>query len=169
MTGRNISRATRQAVYAQSTKEAFIALITLSHPSWTEDIRVSSDPTQLLPDANVRGTISNGDEYLFAPFGFTLPAQDDTGISRATISVENVSRTLMEKIRERSSGGEIDIKIQVVLSSDPDVVDVTVTNFKFTSVNYDAFSINGEISVEYFDNEPFPYQRITPSKYRAVY
>lgn len=167
MTQRNITPEGRQAIYAQETKEAFIVLLTISHESWPDDVRVSSDPTQLLPEAAVRGTISNGDEYVFAPFAVNLPAQDDSGVARANITVENVSRMLMQKIRQATSA--VSITIQVVTSSHPDNIQVTVTDFKLERVTYDAFTITGEISVEYFDLEPFPAQRFVPSKYPAVF
>lgn len=167
MTGRATTARFKEAAFAQETTEVFIVLVTISHPNWTDDVRVSSDPTQLLPVAAVRGTISNGDEYLFAPFAINLPAQDDTGVARASISVDNVGRDLMQRIREANSS--VDISLTVVLSSDPDTAEVQVTDFKLERVTYDAFTISGEISVEFFDLEPFPYQRFTPSKWPAIF
>lgn len=167
MTQRELSNNAKQAAFAQETHEAFIVLLTVSHDSWTDDVRVSSDPTQVLPVAGVRGTISNGDEYVFAPFNVNLPAQDDSGVARASISVENVSRVLMQKIREATSA--VSITIQIVLASDPDTVEVSVQDFRLERVSYDAFNITGEISVEYFDLEPFPAQRFVPSKFPAIF
>lgn len=167
MTGRAISDNGRRAIYGQQTNDAFIVLLTISHDSWTDDVRVSSDPTQILPIAGVRGTVSNGDEYLFAPFSVNLPAQDDSGVARANISVENVSRELMQRIR--SSTSAVGITIQVVLASDPDTAEMTASDFRLETVNYDAFTVSGDISVEYFDLEPFPAQRIVPSKWPAVF
>lgn len=167
MSGRNLSLTTRQAIYGSQTKQAFIVLLTISHPNWTDDVRISSDPTQLLPVASVRGTLSNGDEYLFGNFNITLPSQDGTQVTRATISVDNVSREIVRQLRQADS--KVNVSLQVVLSSNPDLVEVTVSDFKLERVNYDAFVVSGDISIEYFDLEPFPYQRFTPSKFPAMF
>lgn len=164
---RNISQAARTGVYAQETSDVFIVLLTISHPSWADDVRVSSDPTQLLPVAGVRGTISGGEEYIHLPFQITLPAQDDTGVAKSTISIDNIGRDMMEKVREATSA--IDVSFKIVLASQPDTVEMSVTDFKLNRVSYDAFKISGEISVEYFDLEPFPVQRFTPSKFQGVF
>ncbi len=164
---RSLTLPTRQAIYASQTKEAFIVLMTISHPNWTDDVRISSDPTSLLPVANVRGTLSNGLEYLFGNFAITLPSQDSTQTTRATISVDNVSREIVRQLRQANTKVNIDLK--VVLSSNPDLVEVTVSDFKLERVQYDAFVVTGDISIEYFDLEPFPFQRFTPSKFPAIF
>jgi hypothetical protein len=79
---RNVSDNLKQAVFSQETSEVFITLVTITHPDFAEDIRVCSDPFELLPIAGVKGVVSRGDEYIYLPFNISLPAQDDTGIAR---------------------------------------------------------------------------------------
>lgn len=164
---RPVSNAFKNAVYAAQTKEAFILLATISHPSFTDDIRVASDSYELLPNAGVRGVVSRGQEYLYLPFTILLPQQDETGVSRASISMDNISREMVRAVRNANSA--LTITVEVVLSSDVDTPEVSIQDFKLEKVSYDAFTISGDISVEYFDLEPYPWARFVPSLFPGMF
>lgn len=167
MAGRDLSNAAKAAIYTQTTDEAFVLLVTVNHSSFTQPVRVSSDPHEVLPIAGVRGIVSNGDEYLYLPFVIELPAQDDTGVAKARISIDNISREIVAAVRGADSALSIDIHI--VLASDPDTIEAAITDFKLERVTYDAFTVSGDISVEYFDLEPFPARRFTPSDFPGLF
>lgn len=164
---RQLSNAAKQAVFAQSTDEVFIVLVTIDHENFTQPIRVASDPKQILTDAGVRGVESRGDEYLYVPFTINLPIQDDTNVARASLSVDNVSREIVKAVRSASSA--LSIKIEIVLSSDVDNPEVTIEDFKLESVTYDAFTISGDLSIDSYDLEPFPSRRFTPSDFPGLF
>lgn len=167
MAGRTLSNAAKAAVYAQSTDEAFIILVTINHSTFSEPVRVASDPLELLPVAGVRGVVSRGDEFVFLPFNIELPAQDDSGVAKARISVDNISREIVAAVRNATSALSIDIEI--VLASDPDTVEISIEDFRLDRVTYDALTVSGDISVEYFDLEPFPSRRFTPSDFPGLF
>ena len=167
MAGRALSNNAKQAIYAQETSEVFILLVTINHSSFTTPIRLASDSFELLPSAGVRGVVSRGDEYIYLPFTINLPIQDDTGIARASISVDNISREIVAAVRSASSS--LSITIEIVLASDVDTPEVTVADFALERVTYDAFTVSGEITVEYFDLEPFPSRRFTPSDFPGIF
>lgn len=164
---RPLSNVAKQAIFAQQTDEAFIVLVTITHPSFVQDIRVASDPYELLPIANVRGVVSRGEEYLYMPFTISLPVQDATNIARAAISVDNIDRQIVAAVRGADSA--LNITIEVVLASDVDTVEVSIEDFKLERVTYDAFTVSGDISVEYYDLEPFPSKRFTPSDFPGLF
>lgn len=164
---RQVSATAKAAAYAQQTSEAFIMLVTITHPSLTEDVRVCSDPYELLPTAQVRGVVSNGVEYLFLPFAIEMPVQDDTGIARAKITVDNISREIVAAVRGADSA--LTISVSIVLASDPDTVEVSINDFRLDSVSYDSFTVSGDISVEYFDLEPFPARRFSPADFSGLF
>ena len=164
---RPLSNAAKQAVYAQQTDVAFIVLLTIDHDTFTEPVRLASDPYELLPIAGVRGVESRGEEYLFLPFIINLPVQDDTGASRASISIDNINREIVARVRQATSA--LSITIEIVLSSDVDAPELTADDFRLERVSYDAFTVSGDISVEYFDLEPFPSMRFTPSAYPGIF
>jgi len=165
--GRPLSNAAKAAIFAQQTDEAFITLVTINHPTFTAPVRVASDPYELLPDAGVRGVVSRGEEYLFLPFTIELPAQDDSGAAKARISVDNISREIVAAVRRANSA--LTITIEIVLASDPDTPEVSIEDFRLDRVTYDALTVSGDISVEYFDLEPFPARRFTPSDFPGLF
>lgn len=167
MAGRTLSNAAKAALYAQSTDEAFIILITINHSTFTDPVRVASDPLELLPVAGVRGVVSRGEEFVFLPFNIELPAQDDSGVAKARLSVDNISREIVAAVRTATSA--LSINIEIVLASDPDTVEVSIEDFRLDRVTYDALTVSGDISVEYFDLEPFPARRFTPSDFPGLF
>ncbi len=167
MTGRTLSNAAKSALYAQQSDECFIMLLTIEHPNFTAPIRVASDNQTLLPDAGVRGVLSRSMEFIYLPFNIELPTQDDSGIARARISVDNISREIVAAVRQANSA--LAITIEIVLASDPDTVEVSIEDFRLDRVTYDALTVSGDISVEYFDLEPFPSRRFTPSDFPGIF
>lgn len=167
MAGRTLSNTAKAALYAQSADECFIILVTIDHPTFAEPVRVASDPLEVLPIAGVRGVVSNGDEYVYLPFSIELPAQDDTGVAKARISVDNISREIVAAVRNATSA--LSISIAIVLASDPDTLEVSIEDFRLDRVTYDALTVSGDISVEYFDLEPFPARRFTPSDFPGLF
>ena len=164
---RQISNTAKAAAFAQQTSEAFIMLVTITHPSFTDDVRVCSDPYELLPTAQVRGIVSQGLEYIFMPFAIEMPVQDNTGLARAKISVDNISREIVAAVRSANSA--LTISMEIVLASDPDTPEVTISDFHLDRVTYDAFTVSGDISVEFFDLEPFPARRFSPSDFPGLF
>lgn len=165
---RQLSNEAKTALYSQQTSEVLVLLLTIDHASFTQPILLSSDPTEVLPVAGVLGTLSRGDEYVYLPFSVNLPNQDESGIARASISIDNIDRRLIQAVRD-ARGSQLDITIELLLASAPDDPEISVTGFRLERVQYDAFTITGEISVDYFDLEPFPAKRFTPADFPGLF
>lgn len=165
--GRQVSNTFKKAVFDQQTSEAFILLLTIDHPSFTQPIRVCSDPYEDLPDAGVRGVVSQGDEYLYLPFSISLPVQDIAGVARASLSVDNISREIVAAVRRANSA--LSIKIEIVLASDVNAPEVTINDFRLERVSYDAYTVSGDLTMAYYDLEPFPSRRFTPSDFVGMF
>jgi hypothetical protein len=164
---RSVSATLKEAAFSQQTDVVFIYLVTITAPNLTQPILITSDSFELLPVAGGRGVVSRGDEYVYLPFELSLPNEDDTGIGRAKITIDNVSREIVQAVR--GSSGKIGIKIEIVLSTDVDTPEVVLDNFILDSINYDALTVTGEISVQYYDLEPYPSRRFTPSDFPAMF
>ena len=161
------SRLLERTVNASETGEAYIILLTIQHPDLSDDIRISNDPTQLLPTAQVRGTISNGDEYIFLPFDFAFPNQEPDTSPRAQLRIDNVSREISTIIDSITSSPTI--QIDVVLSSTPDIIELQLKDFKLNRTETNIAMVIGDITVEHFDQEPYPAGRFNPSGFPGLF
>lgn len=164
---RPLSPAAKQAIFSRQTGEVFVALLTISNPNFVDDIRLSNDPTQLLPEAGVPGTVSRGKEYLYMPFVPELPKQDDSGVARVRITIDNTDRRMVQAIRTATSA--LRVTLEIVLASSPDIVEVSTAEFQLESVIYDALTISGELTIEYFEAEPCSKLRFTPSDFPGLF
>lgn len=156
-----------QQFFSQETESVFIVLLTLSNDDLDEDIRIASDPYELLPTANVRGVESDGLEYIFMPFEITLPRDDSTGTVSATLTIDNVEREVIAQAR--SVRTPINVKMQCVLSDDVDVVEIEYDYFQLSNVSYDSMTVSGELTLDYWGLEPFPSGRFIPSQFPGLF
>lgn len=161
------SNLLERAVNASHTNEVFIILITITHSVLSDPIRVSSDPTQVLPVATVRGTISNGEEFIFIPFDFSFPNQEADTSPIARLKIDNISREISTAIDAINSPA--DITIQVVLASTPSTIELELPDFKLRRTGWDVFEVTGDITVEHYDNEPYPAGRFTTADFPGLF
>jgi hypothetical protein len=159
----------RQVSYAQETDVAVIILLTLKTKDLSDTIRISSIPVEKFADLgeNVYGCTSNGKRYIFLPFDITLPQDDKTGAVTAKLTIDNVNRQIVQYARQTKSA--INVDIQLILSNDLDTVEMEFKDFKLTNVSYDAFTVSGDLSVDYLGLEPFPCGRFTPSGFPGLF
>lgn len=164
-----ISDNFRQAAYSQQTDVAIIVLLTLYTDDTIEPVYVCNVPVQKFEDLgeNVYGVVSNEQRYIFLPFNIELPQDDKTGAVTAKLSIENVSRQIVQ--HARNAGKTINVDIQVVLSNNLDYIELEYKGFKFINIQYDAQQVTGDLSVDYLDLEPFPAGRFTPSGFPGLF
>ena len=164
-----ISNNFRQAAFAQETDVAVIVLLTLSTPDIKEVVRICNVPMEKFADLgeNIYGVVSNGQRYLFLPFEITLPQDDKTGAVDAKLSIDNVNRQIVQYARETKK--PVNVNVQCVLSNNLNYVELEFNNFKLTNVKYDGFKVEGDLSIDYLDLEPFPCGRFTPSGFPGLF
>ena len=155
---RNTSLTFRQAVYGEETGEAFIILLTLSNPGLSQPIRVSNDSVD---------TVSNGNTYVAFPFQIELPDDTDEGPPTARLTIDNVSREIVQAVRTVSSA--VDVEISIVLSSDPDTVEASFPDFQLRDVSYNVLTVEGRLNIESFAQEPYPAGRFDPARFPGLF
>lgn len=148
---RTLSATAKRALYAQNTSEAFISLLTLSHPSMATPIRVSGDAVD---------TTSGSDLFVAYPFEIQLPNDTDDRAPSVTLKIDNVDRTIIYALRGLT--GPLSLLIQIVRASNPDYVEVEYGGMQLRSANYDALTISGELTMEDILTQPYPAGRMTP-------
>lgn len=164
---RSFTDSFREALYAPETDEVFTVLVEIDHADLSAPVRVASDWLEDLPISGGKGVISNGTEYIAFPFEFILPDQNETGVSRAQLRIDNVSREIMISALSISTPASVNVKI--VLSSDPDTVELELDGFKLKNLTADAFAIQGDLLLTTYDLEPFPSGRFTPSQFAGLF
>jgi len=155
---RIVSNSTRNAIYSQESGDAFIILLTIDHPSLAVPIRVSGDAVD---------TISRENNFIAFPFEITLPDDVENSSPRARLVIDNVDRQIVKTIREISSSA--DVLIEIVRAVEPNVVEAQFANFKLTNVTYDAFKVEGDLTIEDFTAEPFPAAIFSPSLFPGIF
>ena len=161
---RSLSSSAIRSMMGEESTDYPILLINLSGGGLASDVRISSDPTQrvLETDGDIYyGTISNSLTYFFIPFQLTLPDEDDTGIPQISISFDNVSRDLTPLIRNATAAPSV--QVDIVMSCSPSVIESSFPDFLISSVDYDELTISGTLTLDLFDDEPFPSGSFTPS------
>lgn len=159
----------KQAAYAQETDEVFVTTVTLSSDELTDDIRICDDPTTALTALgdDIYGIESNGETFVFMPYDIWLPRDDKSGAVSARIAVQNTDRAIVR--HARSVTRPINVKIQTVLASDPDTVEIEFDNFQLSNVKYDVMKVEGDLTLNYWGLEPFPSHNFTPSKFPGLF
>lgn len=154
------------AVHGRSIEEVFIILVTLEHPDLEEPIRVANDVRDDF-GGGTRGVRSQGENFYYMPFQVKLPNLEQDVIPVAKLEMDNISREITRAIAEINSPPTV--RMQIVLSTDPNIVEYDLQGFKLNNTNYDVLVIEGDLTVEYFMNEPYPSVRFTPGRFPGLY
>ena len=155
---RNVSATARAAINAQQTGEAFLILLTISHPNIDPPIRVTSDGVN---------TISRGETFIAYPFEVTLPDDRDDQVVRASLRVDNVGREIATALRSIDSPPQV--TLEVVLGSSPDTVEAGPFDFTLRGATYDALTVTGDLVFEDILNEPIPGDAMTPANFPGLF
>jgi len=165
---RAVSDRFREAVYAQETDEVPICLLTVTHETLDDPIYISSDPTTRLSDEPlIYGTDSRGEQYIFLPFEFTLPDDKSDSAPRVLLTMDNINRELVALLRSFSTPPSV--KLEIVLASDPDVVEITVPVLQMSDSTFEDHTISSTTVADPLINEPHPAGQFTPGAFPGLF
>jgi Domain of unknown function (DUF1833) len=154
---RTLSANALRSAFAQQTDEVWLVLLTIHHPGLADDIRLVNDNS---------GLTSNGE--VFVPFAFKLelPAEDPDNPGEARLTVDNIDRTIVTAMRSLSTPPEV--TIQVILASDPDMIEAEFAGMVLRDVKWDAQSVSGVLRYEDITTEPVAVQ-MTPQRFPGLF
>ena len=155
---RPVSTTAKAALFAPQTGEAFLILLTLSHPNLATPIRVSSDAVN---------TASRGDLFIAYPFDLTLPDDEEQRPPRARLVIDNVDRQIVATIRTLQSAPTL--LIEIVRANDPNTVEARFSDFKLFDITYDSQVITADLTLEDFTAEPYPAATFSPSLFPGLF
>lgn len=165
---RIISLTAREAFNAQQSSEHLVVLVEFNYGT-ADVVRLSSHPTVRLSDDPLRyGTRHQGNEYEFVLMSAVLPDdQEGATASSTALQFENVADDMAAIVRAVSQ--PVDVRMILVLASNPDTIEEEYTDLKTLRATYDASSISVEISRDPVTSEPWPAHRQTRHRFPALY
>lgn len=132
---RTLSSTATSAFFAPETDEVVLLLLTIDESSLPEPIRVVH---------NTEDIESRGNTYLRFFFSAELPTETGDSPRPVRITIDAVDRQVVNALR--AAVGQPTVTLEVVLASDPDVIEAGPFEFRLENASYTAESITGEIN-----------------------
>jgi hypothetical protein len=155
---RALSLAARRAMFAPSTDQVFLALLTISG---------TGIPTPLRFVNNSEDVVSNGNTHLAYPFQISLPDEREDSPAQVTLIIDNIDQSIVAGIRLLTKPPKI--TLEVILASDPDTVEAGPFEFSLNGVEYNAITVTGTLAFEEVLNEPYPCDSFDPTRFPGLY
>lgn len=141
-----------QEIRKQESGDVIIALATLTHPDLAAPIRAAD---------NGEDVESRGETFLASGWQLRLPDEGEDADYEAEVEIENVDGAIIEALEGSTVAPQL--LIEIVMSSDPDTVEVELQGYELAEVSYDATRITGRLKLPDMRIEPAPFQRFNPT------
>jgi hypothetical protein len=165
---RTVSVTMRDAMFAQESGQVIVTLLTITHPQLSAPFYISSDPTQVVSYTPlIYGTVSRGLTYTFIPFSVILPDDKDESPPAAKLVLDNTARELIPLLR--STGTPATIKLEQVLASAPNAVEISYPELDLVSMDYEAGQITLTLEINALLFEPFPAGTFNPADFPGLF
>lgn len=145
-----LSSVAVQSAQALQTGEVWLMLLEVDHVDLASPFYLVNNTVNIT---------SNSIEYIAYPLEIVLANDDGEGLPKVKLTIDNVDRTLVETIRSIVDTPQINIKL--VLASQPDVVELEISDLALREVSYDAFTISGTLYADDILNSRYPADTIS--------
>ena len=145
-------------LFAQESYDPFLTLVTLSHASFANPIRLVN---------NTKDIVSRGDTFMAFPMKIRFPMDDGETARDFSIELDNVSLELVEEIRTVTT--QIDVKIELILASLPNVVQILQDDLKIATIHYNGQKITARIVLDGFLNTAMTSERYGPTNFPGLF
>lgn len=145
-------------LFAQESSDPFLTLVTLSHSSFDADVRLVNNSVSIT---------SRGNVFEAFPMKIRFPIDDGETARDFQIVFDNVSLELIEKMRTVTT--QIGIKIELILASMPDVVQMSQQDLFLNNITYSAQNITAKIVLDNFLNVALTSETYSPKNYPGIF
>ena len=152
------SQAYLDAAFANETSEAFLHLVTIDHPDLAQPIRVAHDTVDVT---------SRGNLFVAFPFNVRLPDEGDDKDVVAHLSIDNVDRQIGQTISLIETAAIV--TLEVILASDPETVEISISDFKMRNVEWDAGTVSADLVLDSLVFQSHPKDRFDPANFPALF
>lgn len=161
-----------KAVFSPDADDDLIILLTIYNPLNESEViaRLADGFTKRISETEsevLYGVTSNDFDYTFLPMEISLPSEDEAQAPRCSIVMHDVTRHLTPIIRTITAPPRI--KLELVLTKTPDVVEVSFSDFYINNFNYNADSVTADLAMIDYEREPFPMHSFTPRYFPGMF
>lgn len=153
-----LSNALKAQLYANESTDPFLQLVTLNHESFSTPIYLVDNSEEI---------VSNGNTFLPFPMKIILPQDDSEVDKQVRISFDNVSRFLVDELRSITT--PIDVKIEMVLASNPDIVEVKLEELQLRNISMTLQQIEGTLVLDDFLRTELTSEKYTPTNFPGLF
>lgn len=154
---RTLTAAAVRELLAQESGEAFLQLLTITHPQITTTRMVS----------NTQDVTSRGNLYIGFPFVLALPPDVADEEPSLQLSISNVDRRLVDELR--SIKDPMLVTLEIVSATSPDVVEVGPFDFELLGARINKDLITGTLSADPLLHEPYPAGTFNPKDFPGLF
>jgi hypothetical protein len=144
--------------FSENSGVAWHILLDIEHPDLTATLRFVNAYSNV---------VSNGDTYNSFPFEIVLPDSDGENPQRAMLRIDNISREVYAAIWALDPSPSI--RISVVLSSQPDVVEYQSGKLYINQVTADEIALEGELVPQQYSTESWPGAVVNPERFPGLW
>jgi hypothetical protein len=161
-----------KAVFSPDADADLIFLLTIYNPASPSQVvaRLADGFTQRISETDtdvIYGVKSNGSDFIFLPMEIGLPTEEEAQAPRCSITLHDVTRYVTPIIRTITAPPPI--KMELVLSKTPNIVEVSFDGFYINSFTYNANSVTASLSMIDLEREPFPAHSFTPRYFPGMF
>lgn len=167
-----MSPSALKAVFSPDADDDLIILLTIYDPLDDSIVkaRLADGYTKRISQTDtevIYGVTSNSNDYMFLPMEISLPSEDEAQAPRCSIVMHDVTRELTPIIRDITAPPRV--KLELVLSKSPDVVEITFSDFYISNFTYNSDSVSAELAMIDYEREPFPMHSFTPQYFPGMF
>jgi len=161
-----------RAIFSPEADSDLLFLLTIYDPTNSSTVvaRLSDGFTKRISETSdeiVYGVTSRTQDFIFLPMEISLPTEDEAQAPRCSLVLRDVTKYVIPIIR--TIVGPPKVKMELVLSKTPDIVEASFSGFYISSFTYNADSVTADLSMIDYEREPFPMHAFTPAYFPGMF
>lgn len=154
----NLSSALLSQLFSQESGDPFLTLITLSHSSFSSPVRLVNNGSDI---------VSRGNTFKSFPVRITLPVDDGETAREIAIEFDNVSLFLLDSLRSVTT--PIEVKLEMILASLPNDVQIELSELKIQNISYNSTTISAKLLMDDFLQTALTSEKYTPTNFPGIF
>lgn len=145
-------------LFLQESNDPFLALVTLEHPDFVSPIRLVNNSNDI---------VSRGNTFRAFPMTIGFPVDDGESFKSFTLEFDNVSLELIDEVRSITT--QMSVKIEMILASIPNDVQLSHEELKVSNVSYNKTKIIASIVLDNFLGAEITSEKYNPSNFPGIF